>query len=96
MDLKESVLIHYGALGLLCPSVNEEILKERDKIINELKRKEELESVLKELFNNHIELVKGDGGYWFRIKNTKGKEYSCTSLNEWFSRFIPIVDETSK
>lgn len=45
----------------------------------DLERKEKLEEAIKDLFANHIELVRLDDCCYFKIKNGKGRERSYTS-----------------
>jgi hypothetical protein len=50
-ELKNIVVIHFGALGFLNPSENEQILKDRDKVLNALttkSKKEQAFDIIKE------------------------------------------------
>lgn len=68
-----------------------------DKTVNEkfaliesaFERKEKLETMVRDLFNNHIELViEDDGTSFYKIKRSKGKEKSFTS-----KMFADVVKE---
>lgn len=43
-EIKNIVVIHFGALGFLNPSENEQILKDRDKVLNALQRLEAIDN----------------------------------------------------
>jgi len=43
-EIKSIVAIHFGALGFLNPSENEQILKDRDKVLNALQRLESIDN----------------------------------------------------
>ena len=45
-EIKSIVAIHFGALGFLNPSENEQILKDRDKVLNALQRLESIDNAI--------------------------------------------------
>jgi len=45
VEIKSIIAIHFGALGFLNPSENEQILKDRDKVLNYLSRFEPIDNV---------------------------------------------------
>ena len=66
-----------------------------EKLLKEQERKEKLEKVIKDLFSNHIELVRLDNCCYFKIKNSKGCERSYTSKTfEDFWKVIEVLEES--
>ena len=66
--------------------------RDLDIIETTLKEHEELKCAVNDLANNHIELVKTKGGFYFKIKNSKGKEKSWTSLIDFWKQWFEIKE----
>ena len=67
----------------------------RDAEIKELNHKLEYANRALEDLNEHIEFVE-NGGFYFRIKGSKGRERSWTSFRDYWSKWFPLIDETGK
>lgn len=60
--------------------VNQPMIEDYEILKSTLEYNEKLENEIRELFNNHIELVIEDNGIsYYKIKGSKGKEKSFTS-----------------
>lgn len=59
--IKRIVAIHFGALGFLNPSENEQILKDRDKVLNTLQRLESIENTESSEALYCVDFLKEDG-----------------------------------
>ena len=68
--------------------------KDFNNIESALKDCEELKWAVNNLAKNHIELVKTKGGFYFKIKNSKGKEKSWTSLIDFWKQWFEIKEKT--
>lgn len=61
-EIKSIVAIHFGALGFLNPSENEQILKDRDKVLNYLSRFESIDNANPSEALEYIEILAGELG----------------------------------
>ena len=66
-EIKSIVAIHFGALGFLNPTENEQILKDRDKVLNALQR---------------LEAIENAKPSEFKIVNYKGQYYLQINVND--------------
>ncbi len=59
-EIKSIVAIHFGALGFLNPSENEQILKDRDKVLNALQRLESIDNANPSEALNDLQVIENN------------------------------------